>query len=161
MKKPGKLIIWSLWLLPLLSNANPGDTTIVQAFTFDSIITRRAVFSFPEAGKRYEKILMYYTLKCDSLTPHDKYPCGEWDYTTYTRVYHRTGKMDSARISQPSFVVNGRSQGNLSIPKYRHNPMLNTGTILQKTGKIHCQMINSSSFQARIISRSREKHSGL
>jgi endonuclease/exonuclease/phosphatase family metal-dependent hydrolase len=86
-----------------------GDTTIVQAFTFDSIVTRRAEFQFPDNSKRYEKILMYYTLKCDSLTPHDKYPCGEWDYTTYTRVYSHTGKMDSVKYSQPDFVVKGKS----------------------------------------------------
>ena len=96
-------------ILPLASLCGPGDTTIVQTFTFDSIVTRRAVFQFPEKGKRYEKILMYYTLKCDSLTPHDKYPCGEWDYTTYTRVFHRTGKMDSVKHTQPSFVVRGKS----------------------------------------------------
>jgi endonuclease/exonuclease/phosphatase family metal-dependent hydrolase len=89
-----------------------GDTTVVQTFTFDSIVTRRAEFQFPDMDKRYEKILMYYTLKCDSLTPHDKYPCGEWDYTTYTRVFSHTGKMDSVRYSQPSFVVKGRSPKN-------------------------------------------------
>jgi hypothetical protein len=97
------------FLLPIVALGGPGDTTTVQTFTFDSIVTRRAIFPFPEKGKRYEKILMYYTLKCDSLTPHDKYPCGEWDYTTYTRVYHRTGKTDSVKYSQPSFVVKGRS----------------------------------------------------
>ncbi len=102
-------LITILLILPLASLCGPGDTTIVQTFTFDSIVTRRAVFQFPEKGKRYEKILMYYTLKCDSLTPHDKYPCGEWDYTTYTRVYHRTGKTDSVKYSQPGFVVKGRS----------------------------------------------------
>jgi hypothetical protein len=95
--------------LPLISFAGPGDTTIVQTFTFDSIVTRRAVFPFPEKGPRYEKILMYYTLKCDSLTPQDKYPCGEWDYTTYTRVYKHTGSMDSTLLKQPSFVVKGQS----------------------------------------------------
>ncbi len=82
---------------------------IVQTFTFDSIVTRRATFPFPEKGGRYEKILMYYTLKCDSLTPHDKYPCGEWDYTTYTRVFHKTGRMDSVKYAQASFVVKGQS----------------------------------------------------
>ncbi len=72
-----------------------GDTTIVQTFTFDSIVTRRAEFQFPGKEKRYEKILMYYTLKCDSLTPHDQYPCGEWDYTTYVKVFVPTGRYDS------------------------------------------------------------------
>ena len=100
---------FSLSPLPLFASTGPGDTTFVQTFTFDSIVTRRAVFKFPDDDKRYEKILMYYTLKCDSLTPHDKYPCGEWDYTTYTRVFKHTGEMDSTKFSQPSFVVKGKS----------------------------------------------------
>ena len=103
------LLLQICLLIPVLAIAGPGDTTIVQTFTFDSIVTRRAVFPFPEKGPRYEKILMYYTLKCDSLTPHDKYPCGEWDYTTYTRIYHRTGLMDSILKKQPDFVVKGQS----------------------------------------------------
>jgi len=81
------LLLFSQSPCLLFSSQGPGDTTLVQTFTFDSIVTRRAVFQFPEEGARYEKILMYYTLKCDSLTPHDQYPCGEWDYTTYTRVF--------------------------------------------------------------------------
>ena len=106
--KPWLIII--LIIVPFITNAGPGDTTIVQTFTFDSIVTRRAVFTFPEKGStKYEKILMYYTLKCDSLTPHDKYPCGEWDYTTYTRVYRKTGRMDSTRQTHPNFTVKGKS----------------------------------------------------
>ena len=98
-----------LVLFPVLGRAGNGDTTVVQTFTFDSIVTRRAFFDFPDSGGRYEKILMYYTLKCDSLTPRDKYPCGEWDYTTYTRVYRKTGRWDSTRMTQASFVVGGMS----------------------------------------------------
>lgn len=30
---------------------------------------------------------MVRTLKCDVQTTHDQYPCGEWDYLTYTLVY--------------------------------------------------------------------------
>jgi hypothetical protein len=110
MMKKIRTTLFSLLLAsPFLIQAGRGDTLVVQTFTFDSIITRRATFQFPEEGGRYQKILMYYTLKCDSLTPHDKYPCGEWDYTTYTRVYHETGKWDSTRLTQPSFIVEGRS----------------------------------------------------
>jgi hypothetical protein len=109
MKSTRRYLLFLILSLPILSSASPGDTTLVQTFTFDSIVTRRAVFPFPEKGKRYEKILMYYTLKCDSLTPQDKYPCGEWDYTTYTRVYKHTGIMDSTLIKKPSFIVKGQS----------------------------------------------------
>ncbi len=108
---------------PLFLLAGPGDTTIVKTFTYDSIVSRRGIFTFPEKGKRYEKILMYYTLKCDSLTPLDKYPCGEWDYTTYTRIWHNTGKMDSTRLSHPDFIAGGISPKEYfysSIPTYSY-----------------------------------------
>ena len=57
------------------------DTTWVKTFTFDSITTRRANFTFPEElnSKRFEKVLMYYKLKCSPLTSWDQYDCGEWD----------------------------------------------------------------------------------
>ena len=58
------------------------DTTWVQTFTFDSITTRRANFEFQAElnSKRFEKVLMYYKLKCSPLTTWDQYDCGEWDY---------------------------------------------------------------------------------
>jgi hypothetical protein len=53
------------------------DTTWVQTFTFDSITTRRANFNFPQElnTKRFEKVLMYYKLKCSPLTTWDQYDC--------------------------------------------------------------------------------------
>ena len=45
------------------SYAGPGDTTIVQAFTYGS--PQNAKFLFPPETKSYEKILMYYNLKCN------------------------------------------------------------------------------------------------
>lgn len=50
------------FLLPNKNFAQPGDTTIVQAFTFGG--PQDAIISFPDDGTSYEKILMYYTLKC-------------------------------------------------------------------------------------------------
>jgi hypothetical protein len=66
----------------------------VKTFTFDSINNRRDVFEFP-AEQEWERILMYYTLKCDAATPWDSYACGEWDYTTFTNLYEHTGALDS------------------------------------------------------------------
>jgi hypothetical protein len=62
-------------------NSFSQDTTWVQTFTFDSISTRRADFAFPAElnDKRFEKVLMYYKLKCSRLTSWDQYNCGEWD----------------------------------------------------------------------------------
>lgn len=84
------------------------DTVWVQTFTFDTIVTRRANFTFPQEldTMRFEKVLMYYKLKCSPLTTWDQYNCGEWDYLTYTRVFDHTGVYDSVRVDGPKYKVN-------------------------------------------------------
>ncbi len=84
------------------------DTTWVQTFTFDSITARRGNFEFPAElnDKRFEKVLMYYKLKCSPLTTWDSYNCGEWDYLTYTRVFDHTGQMDSVRRDSVKYLAN-------------------------------------------------------
>ena len=84
------------------------DTTWVQTFTFDSITTRRADFQFPASldTERFEKVQMYYKLKCSPLTAWDQYNCGEWDYLTYTRVFDHTGQMDSVRRDSVKYLAN-------------------------------------------------------
>ncbi|MDR2086773.1 MAG: hypothetical protein LBP72_06320, partial [Dysgonamonadaceae bacterium] len=58
--------------------ALPGDTTIVQTFSFeDGRKERKCSFEFPDGSVQYEKVLMYYTLRCD---PTQNPACGEWDY---------------------------------------------------------------------------------
>ena len=76
-----KNVLLALSLLSIIGSSAQ-DTTWVQTFTYDSISTRRAMFDFPTEldGKRFEKVLMYYNIKCDPLTPWDSYNCGEWDY---------------------------------------------------------------------------------
>lgn len=71
------------------------DTTWVQTFTFDDITKRRDVYSFPDDSRTYRKILMYYKLRCDAATTADQFPCGEWDYLTYTNIYEHTGAVDA------------------------------------------------------------------
>lgn len=85
------------------------DTTFVQTFTYDSISTRRAIFNFPTEleGKSFEKVLMYYNIKCDPLTPWDGYNCGEWDYLAYSHIYNHTGELDSNAVEGPRYLVNG------------------------------------------------------
>lgn len=93
------------------------DTTWVQTFTFDSITTRRANFEFPSElnNKRFEKVLMYYKLKCSPLTTWDQYNCGEWDYLTYTRVYNHTGLLDSTQVNGTKYLANTTSPDTISI----------------------------------------------
>jgi len=64
-----------------------GDTLIVQTFTFDDIEKRRDMYQFPDDNRTWEKIFMYRTLKCDEQTKQDSFPCGEWDYSTFTLLY--------------------------------------------------------------------------
>ena len=92
------------------------DTTWVQTFTFDTISTRRANFDFPQElnTKRFEKVLMYYKLKCSPLTPWDSYDCGEWDYLTYTRVFDHTGVFDSVQVDANRYLANLASPPTLS-----------------------------------------------
>jgi hypothetical protein len=87
------------------------DTTWVQTFTFDSISTRRGEFTFPQElnNKRFEKVLMYYKLKCSPLTPWDQYNCGEWDYLAYTRIFDHTGDYDSVQVDSVQFLNNYQS----------------------------------------------------
>ena len=63
------------------------DTNTVQTLEFSDITKRRGWYVFPSDTNQYRQILMYYTLKCDAATTQDNYHCGEWDYTTYTRLY--------------------------------------------------------------------------
>ncbi len=69
------------------------DTLIVQTFSWDDPSPEgwsapyRGVFDFPNDDRSWEKILMVRSLKCDSATKGDTYPCGEWDYHTHTVIY--------------------------------------------------------------------------
>src|SRR6056297_786591 len=125
--KPIRLYISVLLLLslslPETLHAGPGDTTRIQTFTFDSISTRRAWFQFPDSGQSWNKILMYYTIKCDPQTPYDGYECGEWDYTTFTHVHDHTGIIDSTATSHPGFLANGESPDSLL---YVNTPLYHT-----------------------------------
>ena len=85
------------------------DTITVQTFTYDTISTRRAIFSFPPELQtmQFEKVLMYYNLKCDPLTPWDSYNCGEWDYLVYSQIWQHTGILDSVIKETSRYFVNG------------------------------------------------------
>lgn len=92
-----KILLFILLLLPEIIFSAAGDTVIVQTFTFKDIMKRRGVFQFPDNNDRWAKIIMVRTLKCDWETKHDKYPCGEWDYTTNTLVYEPRFQGDTVK----------------------------------------------------------------
>ena len=108
-------------MLPLYSQQ---DTITVQTFTYDTIATRRAIFTFPATlqGESFEKVLMYYNIKCDPLTPWDQYNCGEWDYLAHAKIYDHTGVYDSTLIEGPHYLVN--NQWPVTV-EYVNNPYYN------------------------------------
>src|SRR5690242_12084342 len=110
------LVLLSLVILAgnIHAQYNPGDTIVVQTFTFGS--PQDAWFMFPPDSLRYEKIIMKYKLKCN---PAQNPACGEWDYLTNTYVYDHTGLLDSARIVQPMLTVNGASPDSIA---YSNSP---------------------------------------
>lgn len=104
-------------------NAAPGDTVTVQTFDFNTTGSpKEGWFEFPSDSLDYEKILMYYTLKCDnSQNP----ACGEWDYLTYTKLHEHTGDYDSTLKHQASFNVLGIDKDTIELendPYYHYKP---------------------------------------
>ena len=105
----------------LTATAQPGDTTVVQTFTFASQNNPatgydspgRHWFQFPASnnGLNYQKVLMYHTLKCfsDGTAGGLAYPCGEWDYLTYTNLFEHTGMLDSTLQQHAHFLINNQN----------------------------------------------------
>ncbi|MFT5822107.1 MAG: hypothetical protein ACI8ZM_003363 [Crocinitomix sp.] len=109
MKTIKTIFLFTILFISVFSQAQ--DTTFVQTFTYDSISTRRAIFSFPAEleDKQFEKVLLYYNIKCDPLTPHDSYNCGEWDTGAYADVFDHTGTQDSNIVESSRYLMNGNS----------------------------------------------------
>ena len=95
------------------------DTTTVQCFDFNDITKRRGTYNFPDASEEFSKILLVYTLKCDPRTTRDGHDCGEWDYLTYTKLYHHDGLIDSTYKTHPTFKVGNATPATYA---YKNNP---------------------------------------
>ena len=86
-----KYYLIALCICPLLS-AQGRDTLTIYPITFSTPSPEgwnaqyKTTAHFPDIDGQWAKILMVQTLKCDSLTAGDKYPCGEWDYIWSTFV---------------------------------------------------------------------------
>lgn len=91
------------------------DIIKVQTLTFDSLITRRGTWNFPNNGEKFRKIIMNYTLKCDPKTAHDQYNCGEWDYLTYTLLHHNTGRDTSFQAVHHKYKLGKDTAANFKI----------------------------------------------
>ena len=68
------------------------DTLTIHPITFETPSPEgwnaqyKTMVQFPDTDEPWAKIIMVQTLKCDSLTKGDKYPCGEWDYIWNTFI---------------------------------------------------------------------------
>ncbi|NUM31107.1 MAG: T9SS type A sorting domain-containing protein [Bacteroidetes bacterium] len=85
-----------LLLIFAFSNFNvDAQSDTVQTFVFSDSTKRSGIFKFPSINEKYRKVLMLYTLKCyPKVSKYDnKYPCGEWDYLTYTLVTAKDGNV--------------------------------------------------------------------
>ena len=87
-------LVPSAFLFFLFSTVFPvtSDTLTIHPITFSTPSPEgwnahyTTIVSFPNTDEKWAKILMVQTLKCDSLTAGDSYPCGEWDYIWSTFV---------------------------------------------------------------------------
>lgn len=93
MTKYFSLFLFAVLLHCASLHAQNNDTVVVQTFSFGS--PQDSVFKFPADTGSYQKVLMYYTLKCN---PSKNPACGQWDYLTYTYLYQKSGTFDSTFV---------------------------------------------------------------
>lgn len=110
--------------------ADNGDTIIIQTIDYNTPVLpgwnspRSGIYQFPPDSVSFSKILMSYKLKCD---PGQSPACGEWDYTTHTKVWEHTGVFDSTLYYHPNYMVNNQSPDSFMMmlsPSYFYNPIL-------------------------------------
>jgi len=117
-------------LITFMAFADEGDTIVVQTIDFETPVLpgwnspRAGMYQFPGDTISFSKILMAYTLKCD---PGQSPACGEWDYTTHTKVRVHTGVYDSTEYSHPKFKINNSAPDTLEMMNqvsYYYQPWL-------------------------------------
>jgi hypothetical protein len=102
------LLFGMVFLFRFFAIADPGDTTVVRTFRFDTNI-RSGMFQFPnDPSKTYEKILMLYSMRCkDGHISNQTSPnigCGEWDYNCFTYLID-SAQTDSLRQLHGSHTI--------------------------------------------------------
>lgn len=129
MKKIYHIIIAIILSISSLIAAE-GDTIVIQTIDHNTPTLpgwnspRSGTYVFPPATVSFSKILMSYNLKCD---PSQSPACGEWDYTTHTRIYEKTGLFDSTLYFHPNFIVNNISPDTfmmMTSPSFKYLPTL-------------------------------------
>ncbi|MCB2205219.1 T9SS type A sorting domain-containing protein [bacterium] len=151
MKSPLLRFLPLFFILFQTAVAGPGDTLVVQTFTWEWPVNsgwnspKEGWFEFPSGDVQYEKILMYYKLKCD---PSQNPACGEWDYLTYARLYDHTGVYDSNEVTHPNFTINGATPdtvGYMNSPSWRFYPRLEQNIVYDDTTDFAAYQIGDGS----------------
>ena len=137
------LLLFNIFFSTNLS-ADEGDTIKVQAFDYSMRgNVKEAWVVFPDENTKYEKVYMYYSLKCDPLnTP---YKCGEWDYLTYTYASKKTGNYQQF----PNFKVNGNTYDTfpyMLTPAWNYQTWIEKSYVINDT--INLKQINSANLNS-------------
>lgn len=116
-----------LLVLPSQTNslhAQAADTLWVQTYTWEEQNNPetaydspgRRWFNFPEESTS-SKILMYYKLRCfeDGTAGGLGFPCGEWDYLSYSYLFEHTGALDSLLVNHPHFKFDNQNFEELAL----------------------------------------------
>ncbi len=112
MKYFAPILAILFFLMYFSVEANEGDTIVIQTIDFETPVLpgwnspRSGKYLFPSDTTSFSQILMYYKLKCD---PNQNPACGEWDYTTHTKIHEHTGELDSNLYYHPNYKVNNAS----------------------------------------------------
>lgn len=95
-----------LFILSFSVNAATGDTIKVKAHDKKAMTwygNYDTVAVFPDSPKKYNRIIMNYTMGCPSTG------CSQWDYTTQIFLMKKTGAIDSTLKLVPNFTVNNNA----------------------------------------------------
>ena len=94
----------------LSGGSDPADSIVVQVVTWEALSPEgwgaqyHKTVTFPNGDQSWAQILMIQTLKCDSTTAADQFPCGEWDYIWDTMI--KVPRADTTEtFSLASFVT--------------------------------------------------------
>ena len=110
--------------------ADNGDTIVVQTIDYNTPVLpgwnspRSGKYLFPSDTISFSKVLMSYNLKCD---PEQSPACGEWDYTTHTKILEHTGVYDSNLYYHANYLVNNQSPDSfmmMNSPSYLYKTIL-------------------------------------
>jgi hypothetical protein len=131
MKKTLLFIFFSFFFI--ICYPGPGDTLTIQTFEFTGfpvgegwLAPREGIFDFTSVeGLEFEKILAYYTLKCDnSQNP----ACGEWDYLSYLQLFEHTYTGE-----HPNFKLYGYKGRTPDTYSYMNTPSWKYSPRIEKT----------------------------